>query len=277
MKRSVVVVGVLGLAAAAQAQYSTGFGRPLYNGSPAGVSVVGQDNWTSSPTQPSNPHNVYTYAGNALGLAANPKGGTQFLGGQSNGATLARAQHDVNWGASNLWVISYDLCPNYTGTVPSAANLASTSDQRNDLAATRQFIALKNFVDPNNPLTGGWRSEFNVFNNLGGALNAQVAFTGMTTNHWYRESITVDFSTNQITKVTMTDLTTNATGTFIPPGWYLTGGAAPVNPLPDAFRFFVGGSAGSTMGWDRLNIGVPAPASLGLLGLAGLAAARRRR
>jgi hypothetical protein len=277
MKRAIVCVAGLGLAAAAQAQYSSGFEPGQgYTGAPGGVSVVGQDGWTSSPTQPSNPHLVYNYAGNTLGIAANPNGRSQFLGGASAGATLARAQHDVNWGASNQWVISYDLCPLYSGTLPAAANLASTSDQRNDLAATRQFIALKNWVDNNNPVAGGWKSEFNVFNDLGGALNNQIAFTGMAHNQWYRESIFVDFTTNQITKVTMKDLTTNVTQTFIPPGWYLTGGASPVNPMPDAFRFFVGGSLGQTMGWDRLNI-APTPGALAIFGLAGLAAARRRR
>ena len=65
-------------------------------------------------------------------------------------------------------------------------------------------------------------------------------------------------------------------GSVVPSGWYLNGGANTTLPAPDAFRFFAGGQAGNTMGYDNLNI-VPAPASLGLLGLAGVVAARRRR
>jgi hypothetical protein len=275
MKRA-CVVAVLGLAAAAQAQYATGFDRGEgYNGSGTGVALTGQNGWTSSPTQPSVDYNVYTYAGNTPGYASNPFGGDQFIGGRSTGATFARAQHNVNWGSSNVWRISYDLCPLFDGVAPSAANLASASDQRNDLAATRQFIALKNWVDVANP-AGGWKTEFNVFDSGGLALNNQVAFSGLTTNHWYRETIFVDFSTNQVTEVRIQDLSTLLGQTLIPNGWYLTGGANPVNPLPDAFRFFAGGAAGNNMGWDNLEI-IPAPGAAALFGLAGLAAARRRR
>jgi hypothetical protein len=251
--RTLGLAALLGLCGTASAQYSQDFEG--LSGSSTGVSVVGQDGWTSSPTQPSSAHNVFTYAGNSLGLAANPTGGNQFLGGRCpDGTTFARAQHDLNWSAGDQWVISYDLCPNYDGALPAALNLASASDQRNDLAATRQFIALKNFLNVSDPVGGGWKSEYNVFDSGGLALNNQIAFTNLTTNHWYRESIHVDFSTNQITLVQMTDLTTNVTTDFVPPGWFLTGGANPINPLPDAFRFFVGGSAGNIMGWDNLAI-----------------------
>jgi hypothetical protein len=72
------------------------------------------------------------------------------------------------------------------------------------------------------------------------------------------------------------DLHTGSSTTANPTDWYMTGGAGSALALPNGMRFFVGGAAGNTMGWDNLQM-IPAPASLALLGLGGLAMSRRRR
>lgn len=278
MSKLACIASLLALAAVAHGQtYYTGFESPDYNASAAGVSVTGQQGWYL----PSGINgNVHTYAGNSLGLTQNPVGGNQFLGGVSNGgADFARSQVNYAFGAGQ-YTVAWDMAPTYLGVTPSAINLGSASLNHSTLLAGqfRGFIALNNFVDLNNPSLG-WKAEFNVFNAAGGALANQSPgpfWQNLTNNHWYRQYVTVDFTTNQVVKVALVDLHTGASDTVQPNGWYLDGGSASTLPLPDAWRFFVGGSAGNAMGWDNLTV-VPAPASLALLGLGGLMAARRRR
>jgi hypothetical protein len=245
----------------------------LYAGDAAGVVATGQDGWY----RPSGiDAKIYTYAGNALGLAANPNGGAQFLGGRSEGGTsFARAQHDHDFSTSSTWTLAYDLAAAFNGTPPSALNLSSFSLQDSTIA--RSFIAVNNFVDLNNP-QAGWKAEYNVFDAAGGALNNQspgADWTNLLYNHWYRQSTAIDFATNAIVEVSMTDLTTGVTVTANPVGWYMTGGQNPTQPLPTGVRFFTGGAAGNIMGWDNLSI--PEPGVLAVLGLSlGLAGRRRR-
>ena len=249
----VALAAVAGLVVAqgATAQYETGFEAPTFTGSADGTVISGQDGWYLPPVGGQD-GKVYTYADNVLGLPANPTGGDQFEGGVSDGALFPRAQHDNDFSTRDEWVLGYDIAPKYTGTFPAAANLASFSLQ--DSVTQRFFISLNNFEDPNTCTT--WKGEYNVYDVNGGALNNQspgAGWTGLSVEHWYRLTTSVNFATNQVTHVTITDLDTGVT-TEADVDWYLTGGANPNLPLPTGVRCFVGGSAGDTAGYDNISV-----------------------
>jgi hypothetical protein len=238
------------LAPAALAQYGTGFEAPDYTGSPEGVVLTGQDGWYLPAGIDAL---VFTYADNALGFPANPEGGEQFIGGVSAGGTsFARAQHDVDFSVAEEWIFSYDIAVTYTGQIPAALNLASFSLQ--DSVVARHFISLNNFMDLNDPSLG-WKAEFNVWDAAGAPIVNQspgAAWTNLANNHWYRLTASVNFTTNTLSHVTITDLETGET-THADVNWYLTGGETPALPLPTAIRCFVGGSAGDTAGYDNVS------------------------
>lgn len=273
MRRFVFGAAVLALSAAAHAQYASDFEAPLYNGSAGGTILTGQDGWTL----PSGlDQNVFTYAGNTLGLDPNPTGGKQFAGARVTDANARRGQHGVDFSIGTVFKTAYDFAANYDGNLPAAANLSSFSLQDSTIAAS--FIALNNFMDPANP-SAGWKAEYNVFDAAGVAKNNQsagAAWTGLALKHWYRQTTTFDFSLNKITEVAITDLTTNTTTTANPVDWYLAGGSAGGKPRPTGVRIFAGGSVGDIMGWDNLNV-TPSPATGLLMALGVLAAGRRRR
>ncbi|MCC6286058.1 MAG: PEP-CTERM sorting domain-containing protein [Phycisphaerales bacterium] len=273
MKRIVSVVLAAGCGAA-NADLHIDFEGPLYNGSAAGVVATGQDGWTLPSGVDSH---IYTYAGNAPGLALNAFGGEQFLGGTSQGGTsFARAQRAVDFSAGGKFVLSYDFAAIFTGALPSADNLASFSLQ--DSVTAKSYIALNRWLDNANPSLG-WKAEYNVFDAAGAALNNQLAgpeWGRLAINHWYRQTTVVDLATNQILRVAIEDLTTGDVTSVNPTGWFVAGGANSTRPLPTGVRFFMGGNAGNTMGWDNLDI-VPAPGTLALVGAGLLGVSRRRR
>lgn len=277
MIKSTAVLAGLALATAAHGQFYTGFELPDFNASPAGVTATGQQGWYLPAGIG---HNVHTYAGNAAGFVQNPVGGNQFIAGVSGGSpNFARAQVNHTFSAGT-WTIAYDVAATFLGTAPTTINLSSFSLQHDTVPAGqfRQYIALNNFTDNNNP-AAGWKAEYNVFNAAGGALNNQspgAAWTNLNNNHWYRQYTTINLATNEITSVGIVDLHTGQASFANPQGWYMTGGSASTLALPNAVRFFVGGSSGNTMGWDNLSM-VPSPGALAILGLGSLVAARRRR
>jgi hypothetical protein len=279
MRLAVASVAALAVSAVAQGQYYTGFELPQFAGTPAGTVASGIDGWYQ-PVPTGLDHNVYTYAGNVLGFDQNPVGGNQFLSGTSGGGSLfPRAQRNNNF-SGGQWTVAYDMAANWLGAGASTANLSSFSLQHDTAAAGtfKAFIALNNFVDLADP-SAGWKAEFNVFDAAGVATNnlsPGAAWEDLDLNHWYRQYITFDLGSNEISEVTLVDLHTGSSATANPSDWFLTGGASSTLELPNAVRFFVGGAEGNTMGWDNLQM-VPAPASLALLGLGGLMASRRRR
>lgn len=111
-------------------------------------------------------------------------------------------------------------------------------------------------MDVNNP-AAGWKIEYNIWDSAGTAFVNQSAgaeWSNLTFNQWYRISTTVDFSTNRITSVSVTNLTTSATNTATP-DWYVTGGSSSTLPLPPSIRCFVGGAtAGSIGGFDNVSV-----------------------
>ncbi len=256
------------------------FENPPYNGSAGGTLLSGQDGWYLPPAGGTD-YNVYTYAGNTLGVVANPGGGgDQFAAGRSGGTgAFGRAQKDYNWASAPGFDVSYDVNNTYAGQPPATQNLASWSLQ--DSTTSRSFIALNTWDDVNT--AASWNVQFNVYDAAGVAMNNQspgAAWAGLTLNHWYRLTHRIDFTNNAVVSTTILDLHTNTSNTFNPTNWYLTGGSAPTLPLPTGYRFFAGGTvAGNTNAVDNFSItAVPEPGTFLAIG-AGLALliARRRR
>src|SRR5687768_913836 len=97
MKRTLALSALATMAASALA---IDFENPPYNGSAGGTILTGQDGWYLPPVGGVD-WNVFTYAGNTMGVVANPGGGgAQFIGGISAGTTFARAQKDFAWDAN---------------------------------------------------------------------------------------------------------------------------------------------------------------------------------
>jgi hypothetical protein len=269
------------LAPPARADVAINFEPPTYAGSAAGTLLTGQNGWYV-PVAGSPDYNVYTYAGNALNFPVNPTGGSQFIGGISGGTVFSRTQQDVNFSTANVWTFGYDVAHHYHGTLPSAQNLASFSMANTATTTFRQLIALHTWVDVNTATA--WNANFNVYDAAGlpaggTTTSPGAAWTNLLTDHWYRERFTVDFNSNLVLSVSITDLATAVTNTATPVGWYMLGGATGNTlPLPTSVRFFAGGAAGNVAGWDNLSIvsGVPEPSSFVLAGVAIAGALGRR-
>ncbi|MHC4416648.1 MAG: hypothetical protein ACYS0G_15360 [Planctomycetota bacterium] len=276
--RGVAALGGLLLACqGASAQFGSGFEAPTYAGDPNGIVLNGQD-FFYQPVPGSDSFLVFTYAGNALGLPANPTGGDQFVGATGpGGGVFARSQRDIPYGdGTGVWTASFDVAITYLGQLPAVQNIGSFSSQLFPDEAT--FIALSRWTDP--ATAANWNADYVWFDNLGNQLIEEVpdpGFQGLQTNHWYRWSTSFDLDSNLITQVSITDLDSGDTATHNPVGRYLWGGAGGAPP-PTGFRFFAGGSdgGGNTLGFDNLVV-IPGPGALALLALGGLIARRRRR
>jgi hypothetical protein len=258
-------LGVALCASGALAQYSDDFEAPTYNASATGVDLNGQNGFynPNPPASSSVTCLVFTYAGNTLGFPANPGGGgDQFVAGTGPGATTyARSELLTNWGSgTGMWKISFDTAAIFTGTLPTTQNLGSWSTAvlpdplAPDIAA---FIALARWTDVNTAAT--WNADYLYYNAAGGYVIGPVpdpGFQDLMTNHWYRWSTTVDFDTNQITEMSVTDLSTGAMVTHNPVDWYLGGGSAGGLAPPTGYRFFAGSGtvAGNTLAFDNLDI-----------------------
>ncbi len=279
MRRGSVIAALsLGPSAWAQSFYA-GFELPHYAASAQGVPLGGQQGWIV-PFQ-SATFGALTYANNAPGFPQNPVGGNQFIAGVTTPAAIpARAQHAVGF-TNEIWTISYDVAARFNGVTPSALNLGVFSLAHNTLMAGtfQQFTTIINFNVPTNPALG-WRSEFNVFNAAGipfGPLVPGPFWQDLRTDHWYRQSVTIDFTQHRIVSVSIFDLHTGSGATASPAGWYLVGGPASTLPLPDAIRFFTGGNPGNITGWDNIHLSPGPPCALALAVGWLFVAARRRR
>jgi hypothetical protein len=238
------------------------FEPPTYSGSSGGVVTTGQAGWyiPALPVGGTN-HSIYTYAGNTLGLPANPIGKTQFDGGQApgtGGTSFPRAQNNFNWSTSTMWTVSYDTCTGFGGTLPAVDNLSSFSLQDSTMA--RYYIQVNTWANPT--VATAWNAGYQVFSAAGvmtATLSPGTAWQNLAVGHWYRQSTTFDFSSNRVLQVTIMDLSTGTSASFEPPDWYLAGGSTGGGlPLPTALRFFVGGGVGNDAGnitaWDNLSI-----------------------
>jgi len=261
MGRWLIIVGAAALclwaAQPAVAQYENDFEGLAASG--GGTVLTGQDGYYIPPGTTSVDFYVYTYAGNALGLPANPVGGDNFVGGTGpgDGTTYARAQRDVQFGVGfGVWRIQYDFCATYLGVPPSANNIGSFSIRYDD--ANTHEIHLFSWVDANNPV------DFNAFYmhyDAGGTQVAQpgtspgAAWENLPLNHWFRSWTTVDLDTNLIVEVGIIDLMTMQESVYLPTNWYLVGGSGGAIGPPQNFRFFAGGSvAGNATAFDNMSI-----------------------
>ncbi|MFG0282980.1 MAG: hypothetical protein ACF8R7_01035 [Phycisphaerales bacterium JB039] len=265
---------VLCACAGAVAQHSDGY-ESGYTASASGVELNGQNGYYN-PVAGSASANVYTYAGNTLGFPQNPTGGENFVGGTGPGPAFIRSQKDVTY-PTGVVTVAFDIAAKFTGAAGTAAqNLGSMSTQPYP-TNPGTFIQLARWTDPATAST--WNADYVWTDAVGTSLTEAVAdpgFQNLRTDHWYRWSTTIDMATNQILEVSITDLTTMTTASHNPVDRYGVGGAGAV-PSLTGYRWFVGSTVeGNTLGFDNIEI-IPAPAALGLFGLAGLAGLRRRR
>jgi len=259
---AVALVGMLLLPRSATAQYSQDFDG--LNGSPAGVILTGQDGYYLPNVTGDTDFKCYTYAGNALGAVQNPEGGSQFIGGTGpgDGTTYARAQRNVpfDYGVWELW---YDFCGIYTGTPPGSNNIGSFSMRQ---STNTVHINLFTWVDPNNPTA--INSTYVPYDAGGTSFPIPgtppgPAWSNLLPNHWYRCRTVVDLDQNLITEVGIRDLSGGSEAVYVPTGWYLFGGANPVD-LPDAIRWFGGGGTpGNTTCWDNAIVQLAGPPAQG--------------
>jgi hypothetical protein len=283
-------LGLVGMAAAAHGQFTSGFEAPTYAGSAAGTVIappfgggLGQDNWYT-PVAGSNQGTVHTYANNVFGFVTNPTGGAQFAVTRFGGtpAGPGRAQHGFNFNAGDVFTVGYDFCGDrFGGSLPASNNLGIFSLQ--DSVTSQFFQTLMVWDD----LATGNAMDHNygIFSASGGAVTfvtpPNAAWNALNLNTWYRSETTFSFASHQILSISIDNLHDPAAPTVLDVsglGWYLAGGAASTLPRPTDIRLFGSGAGDDVnqMGWDNVSV-VPAPASLALLGLASLIASRRRR
>lgn len=254
---------------AANAQYYEGFEG--LNGSPGGTLTTGQGGFYL-PVAGSTDNNIFTYAGNTLGIPQNPVGGQQFNSGTSNGG-FGRAQLDFDFAAGSVVVFSFD----FLGTIdPSAGAGGAAFLGSMSLRDTSTVNHLLDWHDRLNPTD--FFMEYRGFDAAGAAVTIVPGpeWEHFERNHWYRAYTTMDLSTNMITEVSIVDLSNGQGATFAPVDFFLSGGAAGAGGAATGYRMFTGGDDGNTTGWDNVSI-TPAPGALALLGLGGLVAMRRRR
>lgn len=254
------------LSAAAMGQtFTTGFEPPTLMGSAAGTTINGQDTWFTPPVTGSVDGFVFTNGKNAFGITPHPTGGLQFLGQRSSGGTadFSRAQREgITF--PDIAVVCYDAAGSYVGTPPTAQNLGSFSLQPDANPAApviRTYIQLNTWVDV--ATAARWNAGYLPYNAAGAQAAQPGLFAGpewqnLAVDNWYRFITTIDFTQNRITQVSITNLTTGVTTTADPVDWFLGGGQASTLPRPTGVRFFTGGAAGNTMGWDNLCIAPPA-------------------
>lgn len=245
---------ILAIAGSAFAQYATGFETADgISASPGGTPLTGQDGYYVPAGVD---YWAMTYAGNAFGVATNPQGGAQFAAGQGLGSpNFSRGQRDITWPAP-LATMSCDVACLYIGDPGLAANnLGSLSIQPYPGSASAIFLF--SYADPLNPTS--WQATYLAYDANGTAMLAPGAIPGpewqnLSMNHWYRFKTKVNFTTNQMTEASITDLTTNVTTTVALTGVYLEGGSAGGRPAPTGFRMFSGGSTvGNVVCFDNLD------------------------
>ena len=249
-----VAGSALAMAGSAYGQYRTGFEMSDgINASPVGTSLTGQDSFFL----PSGvDYWAMTYAGNVHGVATNPTGGAQFAAGQGlAGPDFSRGQRDIVWPAP-LATMEYDVACLYLGAPPASNNLGSFSLQ--PFPGSASGIHLFSFADVNDPTV--WQAGY-LFYNADGTLMAQPGvipgpeWQNLSMNHWYRFQTKIDFTTNQATEASITDLDTMVTTTAALTGVYMEGGSAGGQPAPTGFRMFSGGGlAGNVVCFDNLDI-----------------------
>jgi hypothetical protein len=238
--------------AGALEHFATGFEPPIFTGAASGVALNGQQSFYL-PAVGGGTHNVFTYAGNTLGIALNPTGGSHFAAGRNPGGINARSQRDVAIGAG-LWNVATDLAVR-PGSLPTAQFAASFTvrDNPGDGFLLALLAAWTNVATATS-----WEVHMQWSNAAGVFLSETLpaGFQNLQVNHWYRLRARFDFATNRVLSVALTDLTNGATVVAEFTDRYLFGGAAAAHQ-PFAFRLFTGGDAGvgNIAAFDNVSIG----------------------
>jgi hypothetical protein len=254
--------------------FSANFEPPQYTGSAAGTVISGQQGWYLPAVAGSQDGNVFTYAGNALGIVSNPTGGLQFEGGLGVAAGSARAQHAVDFSSGGVWEAAWDCTGKWQGTLPALNNIGSWSMQPS--ATARYFQQLMSWggagnnyqSSPNVPAPPPDRTltadMFHIHIGYFTAASPTViafaapdpAWIDVPVDHWVRIRVRWNFNTAQVLLCAIRDLTAGTpevvtdVSSF---GWYLQGGPGSTNPLPTDIRLFAGG-VGDISAWDNLVV-----------------------
>lgn len=260
------------------AQFSFDF--EAYNADAAGIVLSGQDGWFNPVPASSDEFRAYTYAGNDLGIGANPFGGSKMIAGvKLNPGFFVRAQRNVDFaGGPDVAVIAFDQYISYAfDDRNNNQNIGSVSGQP---ANQKQFIILTTWVTPRS-IDGagdgrpedGWEAAFSLFDPdgiasvwsyLGTDLDGdgdidESPFSGLAINKWYRRYAVIDFVNNRVIKHGIMDRDTGEMFSHnigVGPEWdnlhgqfvYVSGGINSAQPRPSAIRFFTGGGTGADNG-----------------------------
>jgi uncharacterized protein (TIGR03437 family) len=168
----------------------------------------------------------------SLSFTGDPGGGVQALVLANTPSTsVARAQHAFDFTQGTQWTVAYDVAVNNTS--------ASGNSFGNTYIGS---VSLVNTGVANSPFTilhgwdsgaanSTWSAAYFVYDSGGNTRNDNglvpgPAWAGLSQKHWYNLSTIFDIPSNRILSVTITDLTSNATSTVTPTGWYMAGGAS---------------------------------------------------
>jgi len=249
---SLVVTAVTGTPLTDPLSAATGFpiGTPC-----ASLPLANQDCYYVPAATTSVIWNVFPYSGNSLGIPQNPAGGSQFIAGTGpGGGTYARAQRDLTF-SGGTWTLGFDICATFGGTLPTAQNIGSVSLQPTTAGTGQTLIMLATWTDVNTAAT--WNADYVSFDAAGTSVTAAVpnpGFQGLPINTWYRWETDVDFTTNLVMEMRLTDIAAGTTVSHCPTGMYLSD-TAPGQGLPQALRWFAGGgTADNTMAIDNASL-----------------------
>lgn len=252
MRRTLSVLACgLCLASLASAQYANDF--EAVNASTTGVDLNGQALFYNPVPASSVSFGAYPYVGNALGVAANPKGGKQFVAVIGPGGSplfYGRSQRNVSY-CGDKWTFGIDAYCEYTGTATAANYIGSFSIQSsttdrsvNILFAwqTGQEGKLWDFTLQYEDATGAAKTT----------VIPDVNFQSLAVKAWYRLELDFEFKTGLITEVRLTDIAKPASFKYAPTGWYLVGTFA-AKPMPTGLRMFAGAQY-NLMAFDNLSL-----------------------
>ena len=268
---------LLSCAGVASAQYADNF-----DGRTPG-SLVGQGGYFQ-PVAGSNDFQVVGWNDPlAFNVNPNPGGGTQTAVGTGFGsaATFARTQQFANWSGGDVYTLCVDVWADYQGDPGlHASNVGSLSMQPFGATPyTCQGINTLFYFITDGDITSNIAVAWNVHladgTDIGGFWNPdEIAgswpngpFSTIALRNWYRISYVVNFATNTVDKLAITDLQTGISSVFVTAGttaaiggdgdWNMAGGAGNATglPRPDQFRMFTGGQGnGNVMAYDNLTI-----------------------
>ena len=227
-----------------------------FTASAAGTPCSGQDGFYIPAVTGSIDGNIHTYAGNTLGVPANPNGGLNFWGGQSAGGTaFARSQRALTLPGTKIRV-DYDVCCNYLGTVVPTNNIGSFSFQPSTNAIYVNLLAAYPVGVLLPPTT--WDANVVTRGTPPGTVTTVLpdpAFQNLAMNVWHHWSVTIDLIAGTHDSFSITNGVTSVTTTYVPATPLLLPIAPAVPaPLPTDFRFFGGGGAGNVFAVDNVRI-----------------------